>query len=74
MNSASEPRWRLSVSMTTLLSFVLTLGFASLLSGCGNDKGQMSTVEQQDDPAKIAKDSMNFYKGTHPKTTGSKKK
>jgi len=50
------------------------MGSASLLSGCGDDKSQMTMVEQQDDPAKIAKDSMDFYKGSHLKSGAAKKK
>ncbi len=67
-------RWRFSIALVSLVGFLFTTGSASLLSGCGDDKGQMSTVEQKDNPADIAKDSMNFYKGAHPKTGGAKHK
>jgi hypothetical protein len=73
MNSTSEHRRRFSISMFTLLGSLLAMGSASLFSGCGTDKGEMKTVEQQDDPAKIAKDSMDFYKGAHPKGAAAKK-
>ena len=39
-------------------------GAVSLISGCGDDKSQMTQVENAPDPAELAKDSMNFYKTT----------
>jgi len=74
MNCSFERRWRFCVSMSSLLGFVLTMGSASLLSGCGNDKSQTQMLEQQDDPAKVAKGSMDFYKNTHLKGGAAKKK
>jgi hypothetical protein len=65
-----DRRRRLPISTSCLLGFALTLSSASLLSGCGDDKSEMKMVEQKDDPAVIAKDSMNFYKtqkGAAPK-------
>ncbi len=74
MNAAFKRWWRFSVSMSSLLGFVLTMGSASLLSGCGNDKSQTQMVEQKDNPAEIAKGSMDFYKGAHLKGGVAKKK
>jgi len=73
MNSSFERCWRFSVSMSFLLGFALTMGSASLLSGCGDDKSQMKMIEQKDDPATIAKDSMDAYKNAHLKGGAAKK-
>jgi len=73
MNASFERRWRFSVCMSSLLGLVLTIGSASLLSGCGNDQSQTKTLEHQDDPAKVAKDSMDFYKNSHLKGGAAKK-
>jgi hypothetical protein len=53
---------------------VLSIGSASLLSGCDDGKSQMKMSEQKDDPAVIAKDSMDFYKDAHLKGGVSKKR
>ncbi len=74
MKSFFDGRRRFCISISCLLGSMLTMGSASLLCGCGNDKGQMTMVEQQDDPAKIAKDSMDFYKNAHLKSGAAKKK
>jgi hypothetical protein len=74
MNSSGTYHWRFSVAMSSLLGFALTLGSASMLSGCGDDKGQSTMVEPKDSPADIAKDSMNFYKNAYPKGAAAKKK
>jgi hypothetical protein len=74
MKSFFEGRRRFSISASCLLSFALTLGSASVLSGCDNDKSTTETVEQTDKPAEIAKDSMNFYKGAHLKGAAGKHK
>jgi hypothetical protein len=58
---------RSSVSASCLLGFALTLGSISLLSGCDSGKSEMKMIEQKDNPAEIAKDSMNFYKGANIK-------
>jgi hypothetical protein len=64
---------RFSVSAACLLGFALVAASASLLSGCG-DTGQMKMSEQTDDPATIAKGSMDFYKNAHLKSGTPKKK
>ena len=68
------PRRRLLVSGLSLFSAALTLGSASLLSGCGDEKsaGQLENVP---DPTKTqgGMDSMNFYKGQHLGKTGKPK-
>jgi hypothetical protein len=56
-----------------LLGFILGLGSASLLSGCGDDS-KMTQIENAPDPAEKAKDSMDFYKGAHIKGGDTKKK
>jgi len=60
--------------MLSLIGFALPMGSASLLSGCGEDKSTMKMIEQKDDPATIAKDSMDFYRNTHLKGGAAKKK
>jgi hypothetical protein len=74
MKSFFEERSRFSISVSCLLGFVLTIGSASLFSGCDNDKSQTQMTEQQDKPADIAKDSMSFYKDAHLKKGGAPKK
>ena len=74
MKSFFDGRARFAVSVSCLLGFAVPLGAASLLSGCGNDKGTTEMVEQQDKPAEIAKDSMNFYKDAHLKGIAGKHK
>jgi hypothetical protein len=64
---------RSAISVSCVLGFVLTLGSVTLLSGCDNGKSEMKMIEQKDDPAAIAKDSMNFYKGAHTKGGAPKK-
>jgi hypothetical protein len=73
MNSFSKRRWRLSVSMSYLLGFVLTMGSASVISGCGDDSSQTKMSTQKDEPAVIAKDSMDAYKNSHLKGGATKK-
>lgn len=74
MKSFFDGRGRLPISASCLLGFGLTLGSASLLSGCDDGKSQMKMIEQKDDPAVIAKDSMNFYKDAHLKGKAGKHK
>ncbi|MGO9467624.1 MAG: hypothetical protein ACLQIB_37545 [Isosphaeraceae bacterium] len=74
MNAAFKRCGRFSISMFSLLGFVLTMGSASLLSGCGDDKSQMQMVEQKEAPAEIAKGSMDFYKNSHLKGGAARKK
>jgi hypothetical protein len=64
MDHSSLTRWprrRFLVSGISLAGFVSAVG---LISGCGDDKSQMTQVENAPDPAELAKDSMNFYKTT----------
>jgi hypothetical protein len=63
------PRRRFLVAGISLSAFA---GAVSLISGCGEDKSQMTHVENAPDPAELAKDSMNFYKTT--KSAQPKKK
>jgi len=74
MKSFFDGRRRFSISASCLLGFAVNIGSASLLSGCGNDQSQMKMIEQKDDPAKIAKDSMDYYKNAHLKGGAAKKK
>jgi hypothetical protein len=37
------------------------------MSGCGDEKGQMTKVENPSDPAKEAQDSMKYYQQTKNK-------
>lgn len=74
MKSFFAGRRRVPISASCLLGFALTLGSVSVLSGCGNDKSSTQMVEEQEKPAEIAKDSMNFYKGSHLKDSAPKKK
>jgi hypothetical protein len=80
MNHSDETRCpsrrQFLVSSLSLSGFALTLGSVSLSSGCGDDKGQMTPVENATDPAKTSSgmDSMNFYKGQHLDKKGQAKK
>jgi hypothetical protein len=66
---------RFFVSGTTILSFGLALGSAALISGCGDSDKSAGQVENTVDPAKKAKDSMDFYKNDSMKKAkqGSRK-
>jgi hypothetical protein len=66
------PRRRLLASGLSLFSTVLTLGSASLLSGCSDEKSA-GQIENAPDPAVVAKDSMNFYKSQHLQKSGKPK-
>ncbi len=55
------------ISGISLLGFGMTLASPFLLSGCGDDKSQTGQVENPDDPAQKAKDSMNYYKESNLK-------
>ena len=77
MNHPGETHWprrRLLVSGLSLFSAVLTLGSASLLSGCSDEKsaGQLENVQ---DPTKTQSgmDSMNAYKSQHLTKSGKPK-
>ncbi len=51
--------------MATCLSFFGAALSLSAFTGCGDDKGEMTQVENAPDPAKLAKDSMDNYKQQH---------
>jgi hypothetical protein len=74
MKSVFDGRRRFSILVSCLLGFAATLSSASLLSGCGDDKGQTPKFDPNDNPSTIAKDSMNFYKDAHTKGGAAKKK
>jgi hypothetical protein len=73
MKSLLYGHGRVSISASCFLGFALTLGSVSLFSGCDSGKSEMKMIEQKDDPAVIAKDSMNFYKDSHTKGGAPKK-
>jgi len=72
MSSSCTHRGRSFIALSSLLGLALTLGSAILLSGCG--ESQVTTLDPKEDPAKIAKDSMDFYKNAHMKGGAAKKK
>jgi hypothetical protein len=49
------------ISGISLLSFGMALASPFLFSGCGDEKGA-GRVENPEDPAQKAKDSMSFYR------------
>jgi hypothetical protein len=66
------------LSRISVLGFVLAIVSPFGLSGCGDDKGGMTQVENPEDPAVKAKDSMDAYKKANfkgnkpvPKADGS---
>jgi hypothetical protein len=67
---ARSSRRRVLGSGLSLLGLVPVLGAASLLSGCGDNKGDMTPVENPVSPAEKGKDSMNFYKDASKKNKG----
>ncbi|HZW30233.1 MAG TPA: hypothetical protein VFF52_05955 [Isosphaeraceae bacterium] len=74
MNDPRETQWprrRLLVSGLSLFSGALTLGSASLLSGCGDDKSA-GPLENVVDPTKTqaGQDSMKAYMGQMQAKTG----
>jgi hypothetical protein len=77
MNHLGETRLRdrrrfLSVGIT-LFGSGLVLGASSVLCGCGDDKGQITQVENAPDPKTVAQDSMQFGSKNAKTKTGSKK-
>jgi hypothetical protein len=69
-----RPRSRSFVSCVSLLGFGLSLVSVGLIAGCDDGKGNMTQIENAENPADKAKDSMNFYRAKKPaKPTGSKK-
>jgi hypothetical protein len=60
--------------MSLVLGLALTTGSAVLLSGCGDDRGQVPKFDPNDNPSTIAKDSMDFYKSAHTKGGAATKK
>ncbi len=70
MISPGETR-RSFISGISLLGFGLSLG---LIGGCDDGKGTMTQLENQENPADKAKDSMNFYKTDKMKNATGKKK
>ncbi len=73
MNESSATRWsrhRVLGSGLSLFGLVPVLGATSLLSGCGDDKGDMTPVENAPNVAEKGKDSMNFYKDPSKKNKG----
>ncbi|MGP0063925.1 MAG: hypothetical protein ACLQGP_10060 [Isosphaeraceae bacterium] len=67
-------RTRFFVSGISLLGFGLSLGSIGLISGCDDGKSTMTQVENPENPAEKAKDSMNFYKTEKMKNATGKKK
>ncbi len=74
MKSFFDGRGRFPISASCLLGFALTLGSATLLSGCDSGKSEMKMIEEENKPAEIAKDSMNYYKDAHLKGSAGKNK
>ncbi len=62
MNHPSQERRRF---LATGLSFFGAALSLSAFAGCGDDKGEMTPIENAPDPAKLAKDSMDSYKQDH---------
>jgi hypothetical protein len=68
-------RRRSFVSGLSLVAFGLSIGSVGLIAGCGDEKGNMTQVENPENPADKAKDSMNFYKNDQmKKAAGAAKK
>jgi hypothetical protein len=74
MKLSMERFMRFLVSGVCLLGIVVAVGSVSVLSGCDDGKSQMKMIEQTDDPAVIAKGSMDYYKSAHLKGGAPKKK
>ena len=67
-------RSRPFVSGISLLGFGLSLGSIGLIGGCDGGKSTMTQVENAENPAEKAKDSMNFYKTEKMKKPSGTKK
>ena len=67
------PRRHFIVSGISMFGLVLGLGSVSLLSGCGDDKGDITHPDNSKDATKEAKDSLDYYKNTRLKGGASKK-
>jgi hypothetical protein len=67
------PRRQFIVLGISMVGSVLGFGSVSLLSGCGDDKGDVTHPENPTDVSEKAKDSMQYYQNARLKKGAPKK-
>lgn len=70
MHHLNQERRRFLTTGLSLFGAAVALGS---IAGCGDDKSNMTPIENAPDPAQLAKDSMDNYQNTRLKDGGKNK-